>query len=63
MEPEPVGRVLTEARIENLKDLWDVRRGILNADQARSLTVTDGARGHGCALAFDAEVADPASWT
>lgn len=63
MEPEPVGRVLTEARIENLKDLWDVRRGILNADQARSLTVTDVLVDNGFALAFDAEVADPASWT
>ena len=41
MEPEPVGRVLTEARIENLKDVWDVRRGLMAADQARSVTVID----------------------
>jgi predicted aspartyl protease len=41
MEHEPVGRVLTEAKIENLKDLWDVQRGLLTPDQARSLTVTD----------------------
>ena len=41
MEPEPVGRVLTEAKIENLKDVWDVERGRLAPDQARSVTVTD----------------------
>ena len=41
MEPEPVGRVLTEARIENLEDLWAVKRGLESADQARSVTVTD----------------------
>jgi hypothetical protein len=41
MEPEPVGRVLTEAKIENLKDLWDAERGLLPRDQARSVTVTD----------------------
>jgi predicted aspartyl protease len=40
MEPEPVGRVLTEARIENLEDLWAVKRGLESADQARSVTVT-----------------------
>ena len=41
MEPEPAGRVLTEARIENLKDLWAVEQGLRSPDQARSLTVTD----------------------
>jgi predicted aspartyl protease len=41
MEHEPVGRVQTEARIENLKDLWDVQRGLLASDQALSLTVAD----------------------
>jgi predicted aspartyl protease len=41
MEPEPVGRVLTEAKIENLMDLWDAKRGRLSPDQARSVTVTD----------------------
>ena len=41
MEPEPVGRVLTEATIENLEDLWAVERGIQTPDQARSVTVTD----------------------
>lgn len=41
MEPEPVGRVLTEAKIENLEDLWAVKRGLQTSDQARSVTVTD----------------------
>jgi predicted aspartyl protease len=41
MEPIPVGRVLTEAKIENLKDLWAVEQGLRTPDQARSLTVTD----------------------
>ncbi len=41
MEPIPVSRVLTEAKIENLKDLWSVEQGLRTADQARSMTVTD----------------------
>jgi len=41
MEPIPLGRVLTEAKIENLKDLWAVEQGLRTADQARSMTVTD----------------------
>jgi predicted aspartyl protease len=36
-----MGRVLTEATIENLKDLWDSQRGLLPADQARRITVSD----------------------
>jgi len=41
MEPEPVGRVLTEAKIENLKDLWAVEQGLRTPDQARSMIVAD----------------------
>ncbi len=41
MAPQPGGRVLTEAKIENLKDLWAVEQGLRTADQARSMTVTD----------------------
>ena len=36
-----MGRVLTEATIENLKDLWDSQRGLLPPDQVRRLTVPD----------------------
>ncbi len=41
MEHETMGRVLTEATIENLEDLWGVKRGRLAADQVRRITVTD----------------------
>jgi predicted aspartyl protease len=41
METAPMGRVLTEATIENLQDLWDVERGLMPADQARKVVVTD----------------------
>ena len=36
-----MGRVLTEATIENLQDLWDVRRGLVTPGQARRVTVPD----------------------
>lgn len=41
METETVGKVLTEAKIENIKDLWAVEQGLRPADQARSITVPD----------------------
>lgn len=41
METETMGRVLTEARIDNLKDLWDAQRGRLPSDQARTLLIPD----------------------
>ena len=41
MEPQPVVPVLTEAKIENLKDLRAVEQGLRTSDQARSMTVTD----------------------
>ena len=36
-----MGRVLTEATIENLKDLWDAERGLIQPAQARRITVSD----------------------
>ena len=36
-----MGRVLTEATIENLKDKWDVERGLMPPDQARRVVVAD----------------------
>lgn len=36
-----MGRVITEATIENLEDLWAVKRGLLGADQARRIVVPD----------------------
>ena len=41
METDAVGRVLTEATIENLEDLWAVKRGLLSADKLRRITVRD----------------------
>jgi predicted aspartyl protease len=41
MEIETMGRVLTEATLENITDLSDVERGHMPADQVRSVTVSD----------------------
>ncbi len=41
METEAMGRVTVEATIENLEDLWAVKRGLIPADQARSVIVVD----------------------
>lgn len=41
MENDGMGRVLTEATIENLKDLWAVERGLISDDQVRRVTITD----------------------
>jgi predicted aspartyl protease len=41
VEPEIMGRVLTEATIENLKDLWEVENGRLTPEQARRVAVAD----------------------
>ena len=50
METETVGRVLTVARIESLKDLWDVNRGRMRAEDARSIEVTDALVDSGATL-------------
>ncbi len=41
METETMGRVLTEATIENLEDLWAVKSNLLAPDAARRLKVVD----------------------
>ena len=41
MERQTMGRVLTEATIENLEDLWAVKRGLLAPEQARRIMVAD----------------------
>jgi hypothetical protein len=41
METETMGRVLTEATIENLEDLWAVKRGLTTPEQARRIIVAD----------------------
>jgi len=41
MGTETMGRVLTEATIENLKDLWDAERGLLPPEKVRRIAVPD----------------------
>src|SRR5438309_1998410 len=36
METAAMGRVLTEAKVENLQDLYVAQRGLLQADQVRA---------------------------
>jgi predicted aspartyl protease len=41
MEVDTMGRVLTEATIENLGDLLDVQRGLRSPDDVRRITLND----------------------
>jgi predicted aspartyl protease len=41
METTTMVRVLTEAKIENLKDLWTAQLGVRPPDQVRRIEVTD----------------------
>ncbi len=41
METASMGRVVTEAIIENLEDLWAVKRGLLTQEQTRRIVVAD----------------------
>jgi hypothetical protein len=50
METETMGRVLTEATIENLGDLYAVSRGSGTADQVRRVTVPDALADAGATL-------------
>ena len=36
-----MGRVLTEVKLENLKDLWDAKKGLLTDSQVRRVVVAD----------------------
>jgi predicted aspartyl protease len=36
-----MGRVQTEATIENLEDLWAARRGLISSDQPRKVVIAD----------------------
>jgi predicted aspartyl protease len=41
LEPETMGRVLTEATIENLEDLWAAKRGLVSPEEVRRIVVAD----------------------
>ncbi len=43
-------RVVTEATIESLKDLWDAQRGMIPEDQVRRVNVTDALVDSGATL-------------
>jgi predicted aspartyl protease len=36
-----IGRVTTEATIENLQDLWDAERGLLSSDEVRRIQISN----------------------
>ena len=41
METNKMGRVLTEATVENLEDLWDLDKGRITPDQVRRVVISD----------------------
>jgi predicted aspartyl protease len=41
LEPATMSRVLTEATLENLEDLWAAKRGILSPEDVRRIVVSD----------------------
>lgn len=41
LEKELMGRVTTEVRVENLKDLWDAQRGMIAENEVRRMDVID----------------------
>ncbi|HEV3255843.1 MAG TPA: retroviral-like aspartic protease family protein [Gemmataceae bacterium] len=41
MELDTMGRVLTEATVENLEDLWEAKRGLRPPEQVRRISVSD----------------------
>lgn len=41
MGTDIMGRVLTEATIENLRDLWDAKRGLMGEESVRRLDLSD----------------------
>lgn len=59
METAEMGRVLTEATLENLEDLWAVKRGLIPPDQVRRVAVADALADNRCDHARLANSADP----
>ena len=45
MGTEPMGRVVVTARIENMEDLYDVKKGVKTHDQIRFVEVADAIAG------------------
>jgi predicted aspartyl protease len=45
-----MGRVTTEATVENLQDVWDAQRGLIPPEQARRLVIPDALVDSGATL-------------
>ena len=41
METDTMGRVLVEATLESLEDLWSLKKGLITPDQVRRIVVPD----------------------
>ena len=41
LEVQPVGRVTTRVRVENLRDLWDAERGQIPAESVRRIEIME----------------------
>ncbi|HEV3024339.1 MAG TPA: aspartyl protease family protein [Pirellulales bacterium] len=50
METETMGRVVTEATMENLGDLWEVEQGRMTLDKVRRVSVADALADTGATL-------------
>jgi len=60
-EPPSMGRVITEATIENLEDIWAAKRGLLPADDVRRISVSDALVDTGAILTFCSTCSRPSS--
>ncbi len=58
MGTDTMGRVAVSAKVENLGDLVLVERGLLPADQVRSIEINDALVDTGACNAVDAEADD-----
>ena len=50
MKKNEMGRVLTQATIENLEDIWASKRGLINSDRIRRIDVDDAIVDSGATL-------------
>ncbi len=50
MENDEMGRVLTQATIENLEDIWAAKRGLIDVDKVRRIEVNDALVDSGATL-------------
>ena len=63
MVSETTSRVLTEATIESLQDLWAKERGLCSPNQVRRITVSDALVDTESPLLSLPARLDPAAWS